>query len=482
MKSTSHELRIFVSSTSEDLRDYRGIARNVILKMGWYPEMMEYFGASPTPTVDACREKIKGCDAMLLLVAFRRGWVPDKEQGGNGIDSVTALELAHARENKIPVLAMLADENWPVRLVEEDDEARKWVKKFRGELNLPAEFFRFEDPAGPETERLPAFRTKVSEVLLAHLERLLAEATKPDKSVTNINYFASAYDTLQDGNGIPFLGPGIYSDGPLGSAALIKALLGEESSYKTPCLATAAEYRERFSKSRDELLKKLRRIIEEQSAEATIPTVYDLIVTAPRPPFIVSVTYDRLLEQSLEQANKPYAVVTHILNSEDHAEDGKILLFRGNTPPEICLADRVVLDDKELVIYKPLGSPLLHDRLDPDLAIDTVVITETDHLTFLGRLQHQNTQIPTCFSKQFKRRPLLFLGYDLDVWNYRLIMQVFSSVGGRGRDKLTLAVREPASPMEDLAWNRLGADLISLDPNEFAQKVQSKLATERSHD
>ena len=92
---TDNSIYIFVSSTSEDLRNYRGVARNLILKMGWHPEIMEDFGASPTPTVEACREKIKDCDALLLVVVFHCDWLPSTDQGGNGTDSITALELAY---------------------------------------------------------------------------------------------------------------------------------------------------------------------------------------------------------------------------------------------------------------------------------------------------------------------------------------------------------------------------------------------------
>jgi hypothetical protein len=125
------------------------------------------------------------------------------------------------------------------------------------------------------------------------------------------------------------------------------------------------------------------------------------------------------------------------------------------------------------VIYRPLGSPLLHDSLDPGLEIDTVVITETDHLTFLGRLENQHMQVPTRFSRLLQRRPLLFLGYGLDVWHYRLVMHVFQAVGGRGQGTHALAVRQPASPMETLAWQRLGADIVQLDTNEFARRVMA---------
>ena len=73
-------VRVFVSSTSEDLKPYRGVARDAILRMGWIPIMMEDFGAMPESTVPACVDKLRTCQVVLLIQAFRCGWVPTSEE------------------------------------------------------------------------------------------------------------------------------------------------------------------------------------------------------------------------------------------------------------------------------------------------------------------------------------------------------------------------------------------------------------------
>jgi hypothetical protein len=47
LKMTRH-CAVFVSSTSEDLREYRVAAREAVLAVGLRPEMMEYFVAAGT--------------------------------------------------------------------------------------------------------------------------------------------------------------------------------------------------------------------------------------------------------------------------------------------------------------------------------------------------------------------------------------------------------------------------------------------------
>ncbi len=470
-----------MSSTSEDLKVHRAVARQIIANVRWHPVMMEDFGARPEATVGACHAELAKCQLMLLIVAFRQGWVPTVEQGGNGKDSVTALELDYARKHDIPVLVMLAsDDTWPGKYYDDQPERLAWIKQFRSNLNLPAEFFGYEDPGGADEKRLPAFREQTRKVLLSHHERLLAEraaAAAPGRGDPfSSAYFSNARDCLLEGGCIPFVGAGVFGDGPLSAralAAMLAADLGSIDSDNAGCLASVAEYRERLARSRDLFLNRLNKVITEQSKAAEVPAVLRLLLGLDRrPPLVVATTHDQMIEASLAQAGtQRFAVVTHVIRSADAKYDGQILVLRPEGPPAFSLADKVEIKPDELAIYRPLGSPLLHARLDPALEIDTVVITETDHLTFLGRLENQHMQVPTCFTKHLKRKPLLFLGYGLDVWQYRLVLHVFQSMGGRSPGANAIAVRQPASDLEALAWQRLGTDIVPLDANEFARRA-----------
>jgi hypothetical protein len=197
MTRIDKNLKVFVSSTSQDLLDYRVVAREVILEMGWYPVMMEHFDAMPYPTVEACYKKLKECDLMVLIVAFRRGWVPTPEQQGNGQDSVAALELTFARHHEIPVLVFMASEDtWPGNLWENDDpNARAWIYNFREHINLPAMFFNYELHADNESERFPTFRTSLRASLLRYRESYDEEAQKqvhPTESLGDCVFFCYA--------------------------------------------------------------------------------------------------------------------------------------------------------------------------------------------------------------------------------------------------------------------------------------------------
>jgi hypothetical protein len=153
-------MKVFISSTSEDLSPHRLAAMAIVRAARWEPIGMEDFQADPRPIVQLCRDEIERCGLVILLQAWRYGWVPSIEQGGDGQTSATAFEIAAADAANIPVLAFQADANWPGRLWDDDPAARSRAKQFRNNLNRNAKFFHFEnDP------KLPDFRSLLREGL-----------------------------------------------------------------------------------------------------------------------------------------------------------------------------------------------------------------------------------------------------------------------------------------------------------------------------
>lgn len=160
-------MRVFVSSTSKDLRPYRDAARAVVLDLGDQPVMMEHFGADGSRgIVEACRRRVEEADIVLAILAWKRGAVPEADRGGDGRASYTKWELDAAFHAGKPVLVFMASESWPGHLWEDDPEARTWVRSFRGELDRLAVLFDWEDAVAGAEEPLPVFRAKVRQELL----------------------------------------------------------------------------------------------------------------------------------------------------------------------------------------------------------------------------------------------------------------------------------------------------------------------------
>ena len=278
---------------------------------------------------------------------------------------------------------------------------------------------------------------------------------------------------LAEGLVIPFLGAGIYGSGPL-SLFDLAAELAKTTGLTKPDpdpLVTAAEYVERYlGDDRSELLRRFRKILSGQSKRIERSATHDFIAGLNTPWLVVSSTYDMVLERRLEEAKLDYAIVAHILRSRDNQKNGQILMVRPgqNEKPKICPADQLLLTEEDRrVIYKVLGSPLLHDSAPAELELDTVVLTETDYMEFLGNVQHQETKVPDAFNLPFRNRCFLFLGYNLDLWNYRLLGRLFK----QPKRKRLYAVRQPASLIEEVFWNRFDAELIPSDPNNFVRSL-----------
>ena len=447
--------------------------------------MMEHMGADEQPTIQSCQDLLGDCDLMILLLAWRRGWVPSEAQGGNGLDSITALELKFADEHGIPVLAFRATDSWPGNLWDDSDEARSWVREFRGALNRPAPEFEFED-----ADRLPQFRALLKSALVdfkaKRLEQLAKEAAERDASrgaqsqgdgeeggpvelgAEDRDNLSAARAGLARGKLVPLVGPGLFDQGPLSGEALARALGAEAGDGS---LATSAERRERRLPSREAFLDFLAQCLDEQASQATPSPVHELIAHSDKLRLVVSMSWDLTLERSLDAAGRNPVLITHVLRSGEAEHDGKVAVLRHDAPTEILLADRLDIADDELMVYKPLGSPLLADRFDPDLEIDTVVATELDHLTFLSRLENQHAAVPSVLTRQLQRHPLLFIGCPLDTWHHRLVIQVLRAAAPLHRRVSNLAVRTSASHIERLAWEGLEARPIPLDPTAFAMHI-----------
>src|ERR1035437_2349212 len=101
---------VFISSTSDDLKEYREQAAKAAAATGFSPRMMEYFPASGhAPSLPACLEKVAEAEVVVVLVAHRYGWVPDAAENPDK-KSITWLECEHAwQRTKKEVLAFLVD-------------------------------------------------------------------------------------------------------------------------------------------------------------------------------------------------------------------------------------------------------------------------------------------------------------------------------------------------------------------------------------
>src|SRR5579883_575398 len=98
--------RIFLSSTSVDLHDWRSRLDGLLPYLGQFSVVMDRFSLRPLGSIDATDlslDELSGCQVYILLLGWRYGYVPDGQKL-----SVTHQEYQAARKNGMTCYAFLA--------------------------------------------------------------------------------------------------------------------------------------------------------------------------------------------------------------------------------------------------------------------------------------------------------------------------------------------------------------------------------------
>ena len=109
-------MKVFLSSTAQDLVAYRQVADDTILRMSQEAVGMERFGALPGTPVAECERKARECDVLVCVVAHRYGFVPDK-----GLGSITRREVEAAQAAGRDVLVWIVADAYPWTEKKEQD-------------------------------------------------------------------------------------------------------------------------------------------------------------------------------------------------------------------------------------------------------------------------------------------------------------------------------------------------------------------------
>jgi hypothetical protein len=151
------------------------------------------------------------------------------------------------------------------------------------------------------------------------------------------------------------------------------------------------------------------------------------------PPLIITTNYDVLVERSLQRRNIPYMAMSQVIRGNRYA--GRWVCY---SHLDTALSSSAVIPLRELEeqlkdqqtaatengspqavwVYKIHGTARV--KLGDDL-LDSIVLTESDYIDFLSRdiLKTMPAQVTSIL----RRSSLLFLGYSLADWNFRVLLQ-----------------------------------------------------------
>lgn len=121
----ANPIQAFVSSTYEDLKRHRANVIKALRRASVFVDPMEDWTAESDPPKTFSQDRLAGCHFCVLLVAFRRGYVPENENS-----SITQLEYDAAVVRGIDVLVYLLDghADWPAEFneLDSDPQIRAW--------------------------------------------------------------------------------------------------------------------------------------------------------------------------------------------------------------------------------------------------------------------------------------------------------------------------------------------------------------------
>ena len=112
--------RVFVSSTAEDLKEFREAVKETLLSNDCFPVTFEYWEGADNPPLPECLARVDGCNLSWPCWRKRHGWTPPDQKPDEG-KSITRLECERAFEQGIDIIPFLVDDKaaWPVEKTED---------------------------------------------------------------------------------------------------------------------------------------------------------------------------------------------------------------------------------------------------------------------------------------------------------------------------------------------------------------------------
>jgi len=286
-------------------------------------------------------------------------------------------------------------------------------------------------------------------------------------------------DGLQQGRIIPFLGSGASSGGGnpgkkwhKGLAARLPkshelaghlARMTEFPPKEPPDLTKVAQYFDVVA-GRLPLHGELHDIFDH---DYPLTSLHTFLADVATPLLIVTTNYDDLIERAFSAKGRMYEVVIH---TTDPTIGDRLLWWpRGAPEPKEVNANKLDIDlDAVTVIYKMHGAV---DRRNRER--DQYVITEDDYIDFLARMIKKKA-IPAIFAEPFQTRHFLFLGYSLNDWNLRVVLNRMERDLRRPKGIKSWAIQSNPSPLEKRFWQERGVEVYDMKIDDFVKEVVSR--------
>lgn len=331
-------LRVFISSTMDDLQNERQAVAKKLLSLGYQPVNAEAMSPTGSNSWDTIDDEMRECHLFVLILGEKYGWIPTDGYGAGSEKSVTHLEYSRARQLGIPVLSFMKRLKLGTKSDTGRDAFRSEVSDWAGGL-FRAEFDWAEDLSDKVYDAFVDLSMNIQrKELLRRRDQAVANISTPPSTqpspVTTLSVQPSSpvqnFSKTRAGEWALIAGAGLSISAGFPTARLIVGGLvkrlwptieGDEvlARYTFDQVAGYFEAkfgREALSQAIGDMLDTPQRV---SPSDAHVQAVKKFRV-------ILTTNYDELFEQACEWSSIPYVVSTPT-KPQAH-EAGKLTLFK----------------------------------------------------------------------------------------------------------------------------------------------------------
>jgi SIR2-like domain len=305
--------------------------------------------------------------------------------------------------------------------------------------------------------------------------------------------FAVIAECFKNRGVVPFLGAAAsFVGADLGSClpsgaglARLLAAYSYPGSAEDP-LGKIAQFIEEVPADRPFLLGKVESIFFRDLSQSYRSSLTDFVLDLPvtyMPRLLITTNYDVLLERAFESRGIPYLAISQVMRNSPYA--GRFICYESLQQQwDQCILTRTALEERfvsmqedepdRVLLYKMHGTARIRHE---DNFIDSIVVTESDYVEVLE--DNRLNKVPSRILDLMRKSNLLFLGYSLEDWNFRVLLQRLERIQTEKKEhrKKHWACRLMDTPdeVEQRFWNLRGIQLYSISLDTFLSQLKAAI-------
>lgn len=306
-----------------------------------------------------------------------------------------------------------------------------------------------------------------------HLSDTALEAP-PD---TKVDYSDLA-DQVLSGYTVLFIGTEVadlYDDQRIDEQTLAQELADaiKYQNFQGGLSAIAELYQARPS-GKKTLLDSLRQSLPQDAQHFSL---YQSLAQTTQHLILVSSAYDCLLEDTFQQAGKPFVEISSIINRRQEYDIGHVVLNYSDDDKDEIVYPQEQLSTLNLlnthsIIYKIRGTCVDTSGILLTARRDALTLSESSYLDFA---ENARKMVPNFIAEHLREREILFAGFSPRSWEERLLVRTLLS-NRSSSDHMCMRMGNSSDLLEQAFWKKQNVEASDIDFNTLDEHLQEALS------